>query len=137
MFSETINLQQENMITMVMQGENITSIAKKLNITRGTVYSWLNKDNIKAELDKRRQDIVTQGNNCILKDIKSYIENIKELANDKTDKRVCLAANQYLINRIYGNPTSIIDTGDCNQDNPTDANQLKTLLYKFKNTKIK
>lgn len=137
MFSETINLQQENMITMIMQGENITSIAKKLNVTRGTVYSWLNKDNIKAELDKRRQDIVTQGNNCILKDVNSYIENIKVLANDKTDKRVCLAANQYLLNRIYGNPTSIIDTYSEEQDNVTDVNQLEMLLYKFKNTKIK
>ena len=47
-----------------------------------------------------------------MKDITTYIENIQELARDKSDKRVCLAANQYLINRLYGNPTNSIVTED-------------------------
>lgn len=44
-----------------------------------------------------------QGNSYIMKDLTTYIDNIKALANDKSDKRVALSANQYLLNRIYGN----------------------------------
>lgn len=132
MTNEIIGKQQEDMISMIMEGQNISSIARKLNVARGTVYSWLNKEVIKAELEKRRHEIATQGNNYILKDTKSYIDNIKALAKDKSDKRVCLAANQYLLNRIYGNPTAFVESNDDNADNGIDTNELELELAKFK-----
>ncbi|AGK95186.1 helix-turn-helix domain-containing protein [Clostridium pasteurianum] len=135
MLSEVISQQQEDMITMIMQGRNITDISKKLKVTRSTIYSWIKKDNIKAEIESRKHEIVNEGNSYILRDLKSYIDNVKELASDKSDKRVCLAANQYLINRIYGNPTSIIDTSNGDVDNTSDTNHLEELLIQFKNKK--
>lgn len=133
MTTDIISQQQEDMISMVLKGENITTIAKKVNVTRSTIYAWLNKDFIKNEVDRRRKDIVSQGNNYILKDAKSYIDNIKALANDKSDKRVCLAANQYLLNRIYGNPTSVIENTGEDSSNVLDTNELELQLKKFKN----
>lgn len=132
MITDIINQQQDDMISMILKGENITTIAKKINVTRSTIYSWLNKDFIKNEIDRRRKDIVNQGNNYILKDAKSYIDNIKTLANDKSDKRVCLAANQYLLNRIYGNPTSVIESNGEDGSNILDTNELEIQLKKFK-----
>lgn len=116
MTDEVLTQQQNDMVTMLINGENITDIAKKLNINRNTVYNWMKKDNIKAELDRRRQELARQGNQIILKDLTTYIDNIKVLANDKSDKRVCLAANQYLINRVYGNPTSNVDINSDNEN---------------------
>lgn len=135
MSTDIISQQQEDMISMILKGENITAIAKKINVTRSTIYSWLNKDFIKNELDRRRKDIVNQGNNYILKDAKSYIDNIKALAKDKSDKRVCLAANQYLLNRIYGNPTSVIESNGEDNSNILDTNELELELKKFKQLK--
>lgn len=135
MSTDIISQQQEDMISMILKGENITTIAKKINVTRSTIYSWLNKDFIKNEIDRRRKDIVNQGNNYILKDAKSYIDNIKALANDKSDKRVCLAANQYLLNRIYGNPTSVIESNGEDNGNILDTNELELELKKFKQLK--
>lgn len=135
---EGLTRAQEDMITMLIEGENITDIAKKLNVTRNTVYSWMNKDNVKAELDKRRHELARQGNQLILKDITTYIDNIKALAKDKSDKRVCLAANQYLLNRIYGNPTSVIETSDDDNNDNVNENELELELKKFRNlTKTK
>jgi transposase-like protein len=132
MFSVVLNEKQEKMISMIIQGETIAAIARSINVTRSTIYSWLNKDNIKAELNRRRQDIVNEGNNYILKDVKSYIDKIKELAKDKSDKRTCLAANQYLLNRVYGNTTSVADDYSDAQNDTVDENELARQLEKFK-----
>ncbi|CAB1255392.1 Helix-turn-helix domain-containing protein [Clostridiaceae bacterium BL-3] len=132
MFSVVLNEKQEKMISMIIQGETIAAIARSVNVTRSTIYSWLNKDNIKAELNRRRQDIVNEGNNYILKDVKSYIDKIKELAKDKSDKRTCLAANQYLLNRVYGNTTSVAEIYSDDDSDNVDENELAEQLARFK-----
>lgn len=124
--------KESDMITMLIEGVAITDIAKKLNVTRQTIYNWQEKDHVKAELDRRRRELSRQGNSIILKDLTTYIDNIKNLANDKSDKRVSLAANQYLLNRIYGNPTNVVeDNTDSTGDN-VDTNVLEEELNKFK-----
>lgn len=127
-----LTVQQNDMVTMLIQGETITDIAKKLGVVRQTVYDWLNKEIIKGELDRRRRELANQGNNFILKDINTYITNIKALANDNTDKRVCLAANQYLLNRIYGNPTSVLDSSHDDSDEGVSELVLEERLKRFK-----
>ncbi|HDK7158931.1 TPA: helix-turn-helix domain-containing protein [Clostridium botulinum] len=121
------------MITMLIEGVGITDIAKKLNVTRQTIYNWQEKDHIKAELDRRRRELSRQGNNLIMKDLTTYIDNIKQLANDNSDKRVSLAANQYLLNRIYGNPTSVVEENSNENNDNIDTNVLEQELNKFKN----
>lgn len=131
--SSALTIQQHDMITMLIEGNTITDIAKKLRVQRQTIYNWIAKDDVKAELDRRRRDLARQGNGLILKDITTYIDNIKELANDKSDKRVCLAANQYLLNRIYGNPTTSKDDENIdNKGNGTDVLELEAELKRFK-----
>lgn len=63
------------------------------------------------------------------------INNIKVLANDKSGKRVYLAANQYLLNRIYGNTTSVIESNGEDGSNILDTNELELELKKFKQLK--
>lgn len=134
-----ITQQQHDMVSMLIAGENITDIAKKLNVNRNTIYNWLKKDDIRAEVDKRTQELAHQGNRVIAKDLVTYIDNIKELASDKSDKRVCLAANQYLLNRIYGNPTSNINNLDnkCDDINVQDIDELENELKNFRLKKAK
>ncbi|MHC1683431.1 MAG: helix-turn-helix domain-containing protein [Clostridiaceae bacterium] len=134
---EVITKAQDDMITMLIIGENITDIAKKLSVTRNTIYSWMSRDNIKAEMDRRKQELAHQGNRYILKDLLTYIDNVKELANDKSDKRVCLAANQYLINRIYGNPSSMVEVSNVDTDNSNmSESELEQEINKFKQLKL-
>ncbi|BDR72646.1 hypothetical protein K144316041_13540 [Clostridium tetani] len=132
---DVLTVKQNDMVTMLIEGENITDIAKKLNVTRNTIYAWMSKDNVKAELDKRKRELATQGNQMILKDLTTYIDNIKNLANDKSDKRVSLAANQYLLNRIYGNPTNVLEDNSTNESDTLNDNELEEELKKFKKLK--
>lgn len=124
------------MITMIIEGEKITDIAKKIGVSRVTIYSWKDSDEVKAELNRRKQDLAHQGNNYIMRDLYTYIDNIKALANDKSDKRVCLAANQYLINRIYGSPASTVETTTDNDEDSMNENELEQQLNKFKNLSL-
>lgn len=133
---DVLTVKQNDMVTMLIQGETITDIAKKLGVVRQTVYDWMAKDNIKDELDRRRRDLTNQGNRLILKDINTYIGNIKELANDDSDKRVCLAANQYLLNRILGNPTTaIVDVNSDDNGSGISELVLEETLKRFRLTK--
>ena len=130
---QVLTAEQSNMITMLISGESITDIAKKLDRSRQTIYDWLNKDYIKAEVDRRRRELTHQGNAIILNDLNTYIRNIQALANDSSDKRVALAANQYLINRVYGNPTAIVDINNSDADNTaTEVNKIEIALSKMK-----
>lgn len=129
---EILTQEQSDMIVMLIQGESITDIANRLNRSRQCIYDWLNKDYVKAELGKRRQELTHQGNSMILKDLTTYINNIKALANDNNDKRVALAANQYLINRVYGTPTAIVDINNDADNTTTEVNKIEIALSKMK-----
>ncbi|MBD5642761.1 helix-turn-helix domain-containing protein [Clostridium botulinum] len=133
--SNVITQQQSDMITMLIEGHSITDIAKKLNITRNTVYAWMKKDHISAEMDRRKQELKNQGNSIILKDVHSYIGNIKDLANNSTDNRVKLAANQYMLNRIYGNPTCTTEDNNSENNDNLNENELEKELNEL--TKIR
>ncbi|MCH3962677.1 MAG: helix-turn-helix domain containing protein [Clostridium sp.] len=128
---------QEKMITMLIEGEKITDIARKIGVSRQTIYSWRSNDEVNAELDQRRRDIANQGNNYILKDVRTYIDNIKDLANNSTDKRVKLAANQCLLSQIYGNATAVVQTlNNDTENNNVNENELEEQLKKFKNMRV-
>lgn len=132
---EIITKQQDEMIGMLIEGESISDIARKLGVTRNTIYVWKEKEVVKAELDKQKHLLVNQGNDVILKDLITYIGTIKELAKDKSDKRVCLAANQYLINRIYGNPTTLLEVNESENTDNMSETELENEINKFKKLK--
>lgn len=133
---EILTKSESEMINMLISGENITDIAKYLNVHRNTIYAWMNKDYVKAELGRRRRELTRQGNAIILRDLTTYINNIKALANDSSDKRTALAANQYLINRVYGNPKELLEIQE-NEDVGVrpDMETLTEKLKKFKKVK--
>lgn len=127
---------QEKMITMLIEGERITDIARKIGVSRQTIYSWMNKDDAKAELDQRRQDIKTQGNAYILKDVQTYIDEVKRIAKSSTDQRVKFSANKYLIDRTLGVPTATGEEDVNETSDNVNENELEEQLKKFKKLKV-
>ena len=125
-------------IMMLLQGENISDIAKKIGCTRQSIYNWKDKPHIKAELDARRRDLKKSAHNLITRDICTYVDNIKDLANNSTDQRVRLQANKYLIDQCLGSPTvakeETINTDIGDKDK--DSNTLKNELNEIKNLAI-
>lgn len=129
----TLTQEQAEMIRLLIQGETITDIASRIGVARQTIYDWLKKDIVKFEMDRCRRELTNQGNALILKGLSTYVDNIKRLACDDSDKRVALAANQYLINRVYGSPTNNLSVSENSTEGEgTDIGTIEKALEDLK-----
>jgi len=102
----------ERFVTMVILGCDRPDIQNEIGIKRATYYVWMNDPNIIAEMDSRRREIKDQGMAFIKGRYKRYLENIDKLCNDTTDRRTCLAANQFMVEKMDGKATSRLEVAD-------------------------
>ena len=122
----------ETFMTMVLLGKSVPEICEEIGFKRQTYYSWLDDIKIVKELDKRRQELYTEGQNFIKGRYKKYLENIDNACNDMSDKRTFLQANIYMIDKLDGKATSKLDVTMSEQDSITDTKQL---IEKYKHFK--
>jgi len=132
-----IDASKDKMIDMLLSGISIAEIARKLNVSRQTIYVWKSEGIVMAELETRRQQLKKTAQNKIASDICTYIDNMKQMANQKTDNRVRFQANKYLIDQYLGSPTAAKEeaktpTGKEN----VDKNILKAELEDIKNLTV-
>ena len=134
--NNVLTKQQSDLVNCLIEGDTVTEITNKLGVSRQTIYDWMKRDIVKAELDNRRREITRQATAMILKDVGKNIANIQALANDPTDKRTALAANQYLINRIFGNPKDQVEVGiDQKEDTGLDNETILAKLNRIRKAK--
>ena len=118
--------QKMQCITYLLAGEQITDIAKLINCSRTSIYNWLEDEDFKAEMDRRVHEMSSAGNKKILADVTTYIDKLKLLALKGKSEKVQLAAAEYLLDRIYGRPTSKVDIDD-NDNKDKDNINLDTI----------
>lgn len=99
-----LNEEQSNMIDYFIEGKSISDIAKILNKSRSTIYKWLELDQVKTEIEKRKSEIKTQARSKIASKVGGCIENIIEIAHTSKDLRTKLAANKYICDQFLGVP---------------------------------
>lgn len=104
MIKNFLNEDQSNMIDYLIEGKNISDIARILNKSRSTIYHWLELDQVKAEIEKRKTEIKSQAKSKIAAKVGGCIENIIEIANTCKDVRTKLAANKYICDQFLGTP---------------------------------
>ncbi|NRT78128.1 helix-turn-helix domain-containing protein [Clostridium beijerinckii] len=96
----------ERVIDLYLEGESIVNINKITGVSRPTIYKLLEDDEYKAVIDKRLQEIRTQGQNRLQNKLNTYVnelENIALTSENENTRKDCLV---YLINRILGTPTN-------------------------------
>lgn len=132
-----IDTSKDKMIDMLLSGISIAEIARKLNVSRQTIYAWKSEEIIMAELESRRQQLKKTAQDKIASDICTYVDNMKEMANQKTDNRVRFQANKYLIDQYLGSPTAAKEEANTltGKEN-IDKNTLKAELEDIKNLKV-
>jgi len=99
----------ERFINMIVLGVGRTEIEKEIGIKPSTYYSWLACGEIIDEIEKRRIEIKDEGMRYIKGRYKKYLSNLDKLANNFEDKRSCLAANQFLIEKMDGKNTTKLE----------------------------
>lgn len=101
-----IDEQKSQCITYLLQGQQITDIAKLINCSRTSIYNWLDDEDFKAEVVRREREMASAGNKKILADVQTYVDKLKLLALKGNSEKVQLDATEYLLDRIYGRPTT-------------------------------
>ncbi|WP_271814202.1 helix-turn-helix domain-containing protein [Clostridium beijerinckii] len=133
-----INVEKDKMIEMYLSNVKITEIAKKLNVSRQTIYAWLKEKEVIAEVEERRQQLKKIGQNKITQNVCTCIDNVIEIANNCTDPRVRFNANKYIIDQGLGSPSAAKEDNNTNSTGKenTDKNTLQAELNDLKNLTV-
>lgn len=112
-----ITEQQSEMIDYMIAGNNKSDIAKLLNVSRQTVYAWIDLPEVKTEKQKRLNDIKKEAKNKIATKVDNCIDVIYDIAIKSKDMRTKFAAAKYLCDQFIGAPATekpINDNSDKN-----------------------
>ena len=122
-----LNDKQLECIELLMDGVNKTAIADKIKVNRKTIYGWLEKEEFKLELDRRKQEISKHALSDLKGDTKQILEAVKKLGYEAESEAVRLSALNSLLDRILGKATAKQEIELSNTDNNADID-LDSLL---------
>lgn len=98
--------KQNEMINMLIEGKTKSDIIRELKIARQTLYNWLGKDEIIAEMDRRRQKMCKDALADLKGDTKELLAEVKKLAYTADSEAIRLQALNSLLDRTLGKATS-------------------------------
>lgn len=128
MANKTLNDKQIKAIELLVQGENISDVAKIIGVSRTTVSTWKNKDELfKAELDKSIQALKSDVETQIMNNINPLISRLIKIALKSNSDKTSLDAIIYALNRVLGTPTNKTQEVS-NEGNNTDIVDIDNML---------
>jgi len=129
-----ITEDQSKMIDLILEGRKMTEIAKELNIYRSRLYRWIERPEVKAELETRRRQLKKSASDKITGQVNSLVDKMLDLAENSTDNRVKYNAIKYLLDRCLGTPVTAgkLDDNTADDSNKNDTNNLKSELEEIK-----
>ena len=128
MANKTLTDKQIQAIELIAQGENISDTAKLIGVSRTTVSTWKNNNELfKAELDKSLQALKSDSDTQILSNINSLTNRLIKIALKSNSDKTSLYAIIYALNRVLGTPPNKVqDISSTSNDNnePVDINAI-------------
>jgi AcrR family transcriptional regulator len=120
-----ITNDQNEAINMLIEGTAKTDIARKLGVSRSSIYNWIDDADFKAELDRRIQQLTTFGTKIINTKIETAIEELWAFRNKTTNHKVKADILMHFIDRGIGKiPTKIETTTNEDKGIPLDKDTL-------------
>ena len=98
--------KQNEMINMLIEGKTKSDVIRELKIARQTLYNWLGKDEIIAEMDRRRQKMCKDALADLKGDTKELLAEVKKLAYTADSEAIRLQALNSLLDRTLGRPST-------------------------------
>ena len=96
-------------IDTYLSSKSITETCKKLKITRSTAYRYLREDKVKAEIDKRRGELINDTTLYLQDSLQECSRQLMEIIKDpNTTPQVKINA----INSIFNNCNKLTETND-------------------------
>lgn len=96
-------------IDTYLSSKNLTETCKKLKITRSTAYRYLREDKVKAEIDKRRGELINDTTLYLQDSLQECSKQLMDIVKDpNTSPQVKINA----INSIFNNCNKLTETND-------------------------
>lgn len=128
--------QNEAIDLLILGTVSKLDIAKRINVAEKTIYNWLNKEEFKAELQKRTDNFNNIRNDEAKNKLSSMLDmalnNIAEIAQDRSHPK-CFESNKYIIDRNLGNTTTKIEQSNSDDNNNKDIKDIDSMLKEIDN----
>lgn len=129
--------KQINVISRIIQGEQITKIAKLEGVSRQAIYNWLKNEEFKTELDTQLQEIKTAVKNNIVGKADSVIDQIIKIALTSKSEKASLNACTYLLDHLLGKPTTkIADVTDKENEDNVDLEKELEKIEEYESSRL-
>lgn len=92
--------QHYRAIALRLQGADVSTIAKELNVTEGTVYAWFRQPLIKKELEEQSLEIIEGVKAQLLSGAEDAVKTIKRIARSPKMNPTVLNAARDVLDRI-------------------------------------
>ena len=89
------------------QNVDVTKIAEKVGISRATFYNWEKLEEFKAELDRLRQEKLTEADHLLANETIKSIQTMAYLRDYSSSDKVRLDAASKILDKTKSNATRI------------------------------
>lgn len=104
-----ISSNQEKFIEAYLVDSNISRISKKMKISRPTIYSYLNNEEVKSELLRRKKEIIEETNSFLRNNL---LKASEELVNIITEFTTSDSTRLQAINTLFNINQKLTETID-------------------------
>lgn len=106
---DELNDKQSKFIDTYFSSKNMTDTCKKLKISRNTAYNYLKDENVKAEINKRRGELIGDTTLYLQDKLKECSQALMDIVRSTTaSPQVKINA----INSIFSNCNKLTETND-------------------------
>lgn len=106
---EELTDKQIKFIDAYLKTKNMTETCKSLKISRNTAYTYLKDDKVKAEISKRRTELISNTTLFLQDNLKECSSILMDIIRDKNSSpQVKINA----INSIFSNCNKLTETND-------------------------
>ena len=119
--------KQLEAVDMLMDGLNKSAIADKLKVSRTTLYKWIENEEFKLELDRRKQKICNDALSDLKGSTKDLLKAVEKLAYTAENEGIRLQALNSLLDRTLGKATTKQEI-ELSSNKDTENIDLDTLL---------
>ena len=116
-----------NAALMRAQGVDVTKIAKDIGINRGTFYNWEKDEEFKAELDRLKQEFLTQGKSMVSFLAPSAVKKLAWLMVHADSSKIQLESARALLDKSITNATKI-SIDDTREDDAVSVDVLDKVM---------
>lgn len=116
-----------------LMGLNITEIAKRVGVSRDTIYSWMKRKEWTKKVNEYTRAAKSQAEDKIKGKTLYYMSELEKIADSTENDNTKVDIYKYLINRVLGTPTSKVETKV--EDNTQQGIDINNALAKLKEMK--